>query len=252
MPWPDFSRRTTAEELMDDMSIDGPELRQALSQLRWINLLLGGNYPTLEGVQRLWQAAGRPVRLHILDVGAGAGDHSKYLLRWAARKQIDLQITLLDIHPQTCETARQYYADEPRVQVQQGDLFELKPGSADIITAALVLHHIPDQQLGTAMLVLQRAARLGVVVNDLHRHPFAWASIWVLTHLLSRNRMIRHDGPLSVLRGFRPADLHRISRLPGLEQLRFFWRPMFRYLLIIPGLEPGLANIQENMTHLGR
>lgn len=233
MQWPNFSQRSTADELMDDLAINGPELSQALHQLRWINRLLGGTYPTSEGVMRLWNASGRPARLHVLDVGAGAGDHSKQLLRWAERKGIDIHITLLDIHPQTCDLARQYYTNEPRISVQQGDLFSLKASTADIITAALVLHHMPDSQLGTALLVLRQAARLGVVVNDLHRHAFAWASIWVLTHLLSSNRMIRHDAQLSVLRGFQAADLRRLARLPGLDGLCFQWRPMFRYLIIL-------------------
>ncbi len=237
MRWPDFSQRSTAEELMDDSGIDGPELTQALNQLRWINRLLAGTYPSIEGVMRLWQASGRPAQLHILDVGAGSGDHSKQLLRWAEQEHIDLHISLLDIHPQTCALARQYYAHEPRISIQQGDFFMLKADTADIITAALVLHHIPDQQLGTAILVLWHAARLGVVVNDLHRHPFAWSSIWLLTRLLSGNRMIRHDAPLSVLRGFQIRDIRRLAELPGLEGLWFRWRPMFRYLIIIPRMK---------------
>lgn len=235
MRWPDFSRRTDADELMDDLSIDGPVLTEALVQLRWINTLLGGNWPTTEGVARLWRAAGRPRTLHVLDVGAGSGDHSRHLLRWADRRGIAMTVTLLDIHPQTCEVAARHYADEPRVTVQQGDLFALPPGVADIITAALVLHHFPDARLGTAVLALQRAARLGVVVNDLHRHPLAWGSIWLLTRLLSRNRMIQHDAPVSVLRGFRRSDLARMKRLPGLERMQARWRPMFRFLLLIPG-----------------
>lgn len=233
MPWPDFSRRSNADELMDDLDIGGHELQQALDQLRWINRLLGGSYPTCEGVQRLWQAAGRPEYLHILDIGAGSGEHGKHLLRWADRQQVKLTMTLLDLHPESCAAASAYYADEPRVQIQQGDLFALSSDVADIVTASLVLHHIPDQQLGTALLILRKAARLGVVINDLHRHAFAWASIWLLTQLLSQNRMIRHDAALSVLRGFQKADFQRMASLPGMESMWYRWRPMFRYLVLV-------------------
>jgi hypothetical protein len=75
---------------------------------------------------------------------------------------------------------------------------------------------------------------LGVIINDLHRHPLAWAFIWAATRLLSRNRLIRHDAPLSVWRGFRPADFERLKKTPGLAGLRYAWRPFFRYLVIIP------------------
>jgi hypothetical protein len=72
------------------------------------------------------------------------------------------------------------------------------------------------------------AARHGVVVNDLRRH-------WLATRLFSRNRMIRHDAPLSVRRGFRTADLHRLRAEPGLDGLRWMARPLFRYLILVPG-----------------
>lgn len=156
-----------------------------------------------------------PPRLSILDVGAGSGDVNRALLRWANHQALDLRITLIDIHPETCAAAAAYYQDEPRVQVQQGDLFDLAPNQADIVTASLFLHHFTDAQLPAAWSALLRAARIGVVVNDLHRHPVAWIGIRVATQLLSRNRMIRHDGPLSVQRGFQAADFMRLRSLPG-------------------------------------
>jgi len=231
--WPDLATRLDAAELMDDRTIGGAELVQALRELRWINRLLGGAWPVREGVRRLWTQVGCPPRLSILDVGAGSGDVNRALLRWADQQALDLRITLIDIHPETCAEAAAYYQDEPRVQVQQGDLFDLAPNQADIVTASLFLHHFTDAQLPAAWSALLRAARIGVVVNDLHRHPVAWIGIRVATQLLSRNRMIRHDGPLSVRRGFQAADFMRLRSLPGMFSLTYAWRPFFRYLVIV-------------------
>ncbi|MEN9936883.1 MAG: hypothetical protein RLZZ387_3462 [Chloroflexota bacterium] len=233
-PWPDLSARSDAPELMDDRSIGGDELAQALRELRLINYLLGAAWPTVEGVERLWRAAGQPRSLSVLDVGAGSGDGARALLRWAARRGVEIDITLLDIHPDTCAEAARLFHGEPRVRVQLGDLFALAPGSVDVVTAALVLHHFPTPLLGRALPSLAQAARLGVVVNDLHRSVLAWAAIRVLTWAFSRNRMIRHDAPLSVARGFRAAELRALRALPGLERLRFAWRPLFRWLIIVP------------------
>jgi SAM-dependent methyltransferase len=232
---PDLAQRSEAPELMDDHTIGGAELTEALAQLRRINLFLGAAFPTLEGVARLWRQAGTPSQLSLLDVGAGTGDANRLLLRWATLRRVHMRITLLDIHPDTCAAAAAYYQDEPRIQVQQGDLFHLPPHSADIVTASLVLHHFATDQLAAVMQAMARASRLGVVINDLHRHPLAWMSIRLITALLSRNRMIRHDAPLSVWRGFRVDDFERLRARPGLEGLRCWWRPMFRYLVIVPG-----------------
>ncbi|MFZ5828232.1 MAG: SAM-dependent methyltransferase [Bacillota bacterium] len=234
----DYHDRAAEPERMDDRSIGGPELEEALHQLSWINRLLGAAWVTLEGVVELWRRAGRPRRLHLLDVGAGAGDINRVLLRWARRAGVDLRITLVDIHPETCRHAARQFRDEERVTVEQGDLFALDAHRADIVTASLVLHHVPTDELESALLSLRRAARLGVVVNDLHRHPVAEGFIAAATRLLSRNPMIRHDAPLSVRRGFRAAELEALRERPGLAGLRCRWRPLFRYLVTLPGGGP--------------
>lgn len=235
---PDLRQRSEAPELMDDLQISGTDLFIALRELRFINIVLGGPLPTLEGVWRLWQAAGKPTHLRLLDVGAGSGETSRLLLRWADWQGIQMTITLLDIHPLTCAVATAEFADEPRVQVQQGNMEHLPPASTDIVTASLVLHHFPTVALPRIVGTLQAAARLGVVINDLHRHPLAWLGIDLFTRLFSRNRMIRHDARLSVARGFRVADFEALRSTPALRGLRCRWRPMFRYLLIIPGAQP--------------
>lgn len=239
--WPDLASRSEAPELMDDLAIGGSELTEALRQLRRINQLLIGAWPLREGVDRLWRWAGQPTELSILDVGAGSGDVNRPLLRWAARHGIDLQITLMDINPETCAEAADYYLDEPRVQVEQGDVLNLPANYADIVTASLFVHHFPDAQLPTVFTRMLQASRIGLVVNDLHRHAFAWAFIWGATRLLSRNRMIRHDGPLSVRRGFRGSDFERLRATPGMGQLRYAWRPFFRYLVVVPRYERRFA-----------
>jgi muconolactone delta-isomerase len=210
-------------------------LAVALRQLRVINLVLGSAWPTLEGVLRLWRRAGKPRQLSIIDIGAGSGDLNRMLLAWATARRIAMRIILVDMHPQTCAAARAYYRDEPRVQVVCADLMNLGIRSADIVTAALFAHHFESERLPAVFTAMARAARLGVVVNDLHRHPVAWVGIRVATRLLSRNPMIRNDAPLSVQRGFRGEDFELLRRTPGLSELKYVWRPFFRYLIMIPG-----------------
>jgi len=233
--WPDLRQRSADRERMDDRSIGGAELADALQQLRVINLVLGSAWPTLEGVRRCWRAAGRPDCLSILDIGAGSGDLNRMLLAWGRMSGVQVRITLIDIHPETCATAAAYYRDEPHVRVVCSDVLHLGVRAADIVTAALFTHHFPASELPEIMRQLAGVARLGVVVNDLQRHGLAWLAIWLATRLLSRNRMIRNDAPLSVRRGFRAADLDHLRAAPGLGQLTYTWRPFFRYLIMLPG-----------------
>jgi len=229
---PDLRERSADAELMDDRSIAGAELDRALQELRIINRLLGSAGPTIEGVAGIWRAAGCPRRLHILDVGAGSGDVNRALLRWADRRHIDMRITLVDMHPQTCKTAAAYYDGEARIQVICADLLRLALRPADIVTASLFTHHFSTAQLPAVYRAMLHCARLGIVVNDLHRHWLAWLAIRLATRLFSHNRMIRHDAPLSVRRGFRSAELRALQCEPALANLQIAWRPWFRYLVI--------------------
>ena len=233
--WPNLRQRSADLELMDDLTIGGAELREALRQLQVINAALGAARPTLEGVARFWRTAGKPTSLTVLDVGAGSGDLSRALLGWADRHGVRMQVVLADINPETCAAAADAHRGEPRVTVVCSDLLQLALRPVDVVTAALFTHHFSQGQLPTVYRTMVGAARHGVVVNDLHRHWLAWVGIWLATRLLSRNRMIRHDAPLSVRRGFRTADLHRLRAEPGLDGLRWMWRPLFRYLILVPG-----------------
>ena len=233
--WPDLTARSRADERMDDRSIRGPELVGALRELRVINTLLLGFWPTLEGVVRLWSADGKPRRLTIVDVGAGSGDVNRMVLWWATWQRVDLHLILVDIHPDTCHVAAAYYANEGRVTVVQGDITRLPFRRCDVVTASFVLHHFVSEEIPGILEELLSVARLGVVVNDLHRHAFAWLFIAAATRLLSRNRMMLSDAPLSVQRGFRRADFVALRSSPALRGIRFGWRPFFRYMVIVSG-----------------
>jgi len=54
---------------------------------------------------------------------------------------------------------------------------------------------------------LQRVARLRVIVSDLRRSWLAAAGIWLASFPLRFHPISRHDGVLSVLRGFTAAEL---------------------------------------------
>jgi 2-polyprenyl-3-methyl-5-hydroxy-6-metoxy-1,4-benzoquinol methylase len=218
---------------MDDLSKGGPELREALQHLRVLNRIFAAASPTLYGVQRLWNEADKPKRLTVLDIGCGSGDVNKRLLQWADVNRIDLQITLADITEEACEEARRFFHNEPRIQVIQKDLFVLPEACADVITGTQFVHHFDEEELPQVLGSMFKASRLGVVINDIHRHWIAWIAVWLTARIMSDNRYILHDGPLSVAKGFRAADWNNLKKVLGLPGMVYVWRPLFRYAVII-------------------
>ncbi|PWV97411.1 methyltransferase family protein [Paenibacillus cellulosilyticus] len=223
-------KRALRPELMDDHGTGGDALREAHRHLQRLNGIFGAAGPVLYAVKRLWHEAGRPRQLSVLDIGCGAGDINRSLLRWAEREGIELHLTLSDLTEEACAEARALYQDKPRVTVRQLDLFDLRPGEADIVMASQVLHHFDEKQVAEAVSAMVRGARIGCAIGDIHRHPVAWTAVWLVTRLVSRNRYIRHDGPLSVAKGFRAADWRRLrDKLQDGVKLEYAWRPLFRY-----------------------
>jgi len=232
-------RRAETPELMDDFSAGGPELSEALRHLRALNRLFGAASPALYGVRRLWTEAGKPRRLSILDVGAGSGDVNRRLLRWADANRIDVRITLADATDEAVAEAARYYADEPRVTAVKRNALALPEACADIVTGSQFVHHFAADALPGLVRKLLDACRIGVVLSDIHRHWIAWTAVWLATRLISRNRYILHDGPLSVAKGFRAADWRELRAALGAPGMFYAWRPWFRYVVVVRKTDSG-------------
>jgi len=227
-------KRAVEPEWMDNCSARGPELQQTYRHLRRLNRIFGASGPLLFGVKSIWSAAGKPNKLTILDIGAGSGDVNRRLLRWADRQRLELEIVLADLSEEACFEAKKLFAREPRIRVMQSDLFALPERFADIVVATQFVHHFHSSELPETVRQMLRVSRSGVVINDIHRHWIPWAAVWLVTRIVSNNRYIRHDGPLSVAKGFRSDDWKELGESLGIDGKFYFWRPLFRYAVLIP------------------
>lgn len=226
-----FSTRSHRSELMDDPDVDPAILRQTLDDLERVNAVLGGYPPSIQGVARLSKGA---TSVSVLDVGTGGGDIPRRLIPWAEERNLDLSVRGIELSPVAAEHARVRCADFPRIHIEQCDLFEMSGSERfDIVHAALMLHHLDDPQAIEGLQKMYELCRRGVVINDLHRHPLAYFGSRIVLPLLSRNKLIRHDGSLSILRAFRRRELQKLVHRAGLPRPRIRWFPLFRWQMII-------------------
>lgn len=237
---PSFQNRTDEDELMDDFSITDERLTLALEQLRLVNQWLGGYRTTMRAIAPfLRDRAGQTTRL--LDLGTGIADFPEHIVRWGAAQTppLDIEIVAIDANPATVAYARATLAQRlppdllAKVHVEVADALDLPYAdqSFDLALGAMFLHHFGPDRATTIVRGMARVARQGIVINDLHRHPLAYYGIYALTHVLPAAPMVRHDGPLSVLRGFKAPELAAIATAAGLEQASVRWLFPFRWLL---------------------
>jgi ubiquinone/menaquinone biosynthesis C-methylase UbiE len=230
-----FSRRSSRKEIMDDLEGAGPDWQQALRELKVINQFLGGNSLTLEGIAHLIEKAGAPARLHIADIGCGGGDMLLVIARWARKHQLPLRLLGVDANPYIIEYARKNTAAWPEIEYLRADIFSesFRAQEFDMVSCTLFTHHFSNEQLVRLLSSLHRQVRMGVVVNDLHRHPLAYYSIKAITRLFSRSHMVKHDAPVSVLRAFSRQDWENILQEAGIGRYRLHWRWAFRWMLML-------------------
>lgn len=231
---PDFSKRSDSIELMDDLTSSGAVIDQTLKELEFINTWLGGNAVTTEGIKRLLREKSDSP-LQIADLGCGGGDMLKLLAEKFRRKNRKTTFTGIDANPNIVKFARFNTASFPEIQYQAQNILsdDFKSQQYDIILATLFLHHFTTPQLIDIFSSLKKQAKIGIVINDLHRHWLAYYSIKILTKLFSRSVMVKYDAPLSVLRGFKRKELIDILQKAGIENYSLRWRWAFRWELAI-------------------
>jgi hypothetical protein len=101
----------------------------------------------------------------------------------------------------------------------------------DVIVSSLFAHHLPDEDLVRFFRWMEARARLGWIVNDLHRHPVSYWGLRAILAVAPVHRFVRHDGPVSVRRGFSRADLEAVGRAAGFApgDLSIEWWFPFRW-----------------------
>ena len=201
-------------EIMDDLSRPDSEFDEAYRELGIINRRLGG----IRAIERFLP---HKSNLLVLDVAAGACDVSEALLR-----RIPAQIVVLDVNPKGLKSARKSWP-------VTGNALELpfRDNTFDVVMASLFFHHLSEANCVRVLEKMWRVSRELVLVNDLYRHPVAYWSIRALAAAFSKSTMVRHDGPVSVLRSFRPRELLQVADRAGVPA-RVYRSFPFRLVLV--------------------
>jgi ubiquinone/menaquinone biosynthesis C-methylase UbiE len=215
-----MQRAAATPELLDGPLEDLPELRGNLRDLRRINRLLGGTTLSRQAVDRLVGAnPGRSIRL--LDVGTGSADIA-LALRLTGIDGWPIEAVAVDNRPEIIAAARSLHPTldtDGGIQLCLADGRELPfaDGAFDVAHASLVVHHLEPDEAVAFLAELRRVSRAGVVVNDLIRGWWFWAFAWTGSRLMSRNRLTRHDAPLSVRRAYTVDELRGLVTAAGLR-----------------------------------
>jgi SAM-dependent methyltransferase len=212
---------------MDNLDCNGQVVDQTLRELDVINHWLGGNAVTLSGLRKLLQPIDPNQPISIADLGCGSGEMLR-LISKGERKNVTL--IGIDANPNITSFAEKLSTGFDDIQFMTQNIFskEFRQTEFDVILATLFFHHFDN-----VCSQLKSQAKIGVVINDIHRHPLSYHSIGLLTKFFSKSSMVKYDAPLSVLRAFKKQELIDIMTQADIKNYSIKWKWAFRWQVII-------------------
>lgn len=236
MPFlPPLARAAGVLELIDGPPLPAADMACCMMDIARVNGLFGGRMVTMIHVKRLLAELPASRVVTVLDVGTGAGDIPRALVRWARRRGRRVRVFALDRDPATLRVAMETARDYPEITFLRGDALSLpiRPGAVDLTISAMTLHHLEPDAGVRYLAEMDRAAGRAFIVNDLARSRLAHAVVWLITRVITRGYIARHDGPLSVLRAYTPREVTDLCGKAGLPDAAVVhhW-PYFRFCAV--------------------
>jgi 2-polyprenyl-3-methyl-5-hydroxy-6-metoxy-1,4-benzoquinol methylase len=166
-------------------------------------------------------------------LGCGGGDILRKVSKYGKKEGYIFKLVGIDANQDAVDYAREISKDYPEISFVACDIFSdaFESLQYDVVLTTLFLHHFKEDQITNMLSSLKKKAKLGIVVNDLHRHPMAYY-LFKLVCVTIKNTMIIEDGLTSVLRGFKRHELEKFSKILQVKP-QIKWKWAFRYQWII-------------------
>ena len=227
-----FAERSRELEHLDKGDYTPQEYEGCLVELRRINRFLGDASALRRSL--LTEIEREDLQsFSVLDVGAGSGELLRVIARWTKESGRNARLCGLELNARSAQAIMEESIGYPSINSLRGDALRLPfaDDCFDYALCSLFTHHFKDEQIIIILNELSRVARRRIFVIDLHRHAIAYYLYTTLGRLFLHNRLIREDGALSILRGFRPRELALLASQSRLANVRVERRFPFRLVL---------------------
>lgn len=195
-------RRRRGIELLDDPSVPAAVMTRSMKDVERANYVFGGLRAALAELKTaLSETRGSAT---MLDVGTGAGDIAESSRDMAGQRGVALRTIGFDSSEALLRTHR---ARNDWLVVGSALQLPFADRSVDIVMCSQLLHHFPEVDAVAVIREMNRVARVRVVISDLRRSWIAAGGLWLASFVLGFHSVSRHDGVVSVMRGFLPQEL---------------------------------------------
>ncbi len=230
----DWSKRSTQSEIMDDFQGELNVLREVFADIDLANRLLGGHINNIRAITDL--IAEHPQNEYVIaDMGCGDGAILRALADYCKKKDTNVTFVGIDLSEDVLLLAKEASRGYEGIQYLQADILQLSPVDfkCDIIISTLTMHHFTDNQIPLYLKKLAELARIGVIINDLHRSPLAYYLFKAVSRIFIKTKVAKNDGAISVKRAFVRSDLvGYLEHLPDMNH-SIRWKWAFRFVWVM-------------------
>ena len=242
-----FKQRSHRLEYIDTGNYTAEEYEGCIGELQLVNRWIGDAHSLKATLLREVESQRLP-SFSILDVGAGSGELLRVGATWARQTNRQFSGVGLELNERMAESILEQSGRFDEISSVRGDALALPFAEAefDYVICSLFTHHFLDEQVVQILREMSRVASRRIFVIDLHRHPVAYFLYTTLGKLILHNRLVRHDGALSILRGFKSDELLNLAQRAGLRDIKV--ERHFPYRLVLSAAAP-LANLVNPEHH---
>ena len=215
-----MKHRNLQAELMDDPDIDPGVHRAALKGLSRVNSISDAATPIARAIREhlLEEGAYPSSRLSLLDVATGSGDLPVKLAGQLEKDRLEFEMHACDISPTALEaTAERSRASGVPITIHPVDVLSEPIPEADVITCALFMHHLTEDDAVKVLASMARSARKLLVVSDLCRTRAGLIMAAVATRVFTRSHVVHVDAVRSVQGAFTMPEMRDLAARAGLS-----------------------------------
>ena len=215
-----FKRRSYKLEHIDTGSYTPEEYEDCIGELQLVNRWMGDARSLKTTLFREIEEQSLK-DFSVLDVGAGSGELLRVAAKWARQTGRRLSGVGLELNERSAESINEESRRFDEISSVRGNALELpfSDSQFDYVICSLFTHHFVEEQVVQILREMSRVARRRIFVIDLHRHPIAYLLYTTLGKLVLKNRLLRHDGALSILRSFKTYELLELGHRAGLQDV---------------------------------
>jgi ubiquinone/menaquinone biosynthesis C-methylase UbiE len=216
-----FRQRSYELEHLDIGDYTPAEYEGCIVELQRVNRWLGDESALRDSLLKEIDRAGLR-SFSVLDVGAGSGELLRVAAKWARETDRRALFIGLELNERSAMAILEESRAFPEISSVRSDAFRLPftDREFDYAICSLFTHHFRDERVVDLLREMNRVARRGIFVIDLHRDPVAYYFYTTIGRLFLRNRLIREDGALSILRSFKADELENLGHQAHLTNLR--------------------------------